>query len=76
MHISELGSGRRINHPKEVVAVGQPVEATVLAIDLERRRVSLSMASSNDASPDEVATVKRAPDRLGTFGDLLNRMKK
>jgi len=76
VHISELGSGRRINHPKEVVAVGQPVEATVLAIDLERRRVSLSMASSNDASPDEVATVKRAPDRLGTFGDLLNRMKK
>src|SRR6185312_983868 len=33
VHISELGAGRRINHPKEVVSVGQEVEANVLAID-------------------------------------------
>jgi small subunit ribosomal protein S1 len=75
VHISELGAGRRINHPKEVVSVGQQVEATVLAIDHERRRLSLSLASSNDAAPDEVAAVKRAPDKLGTFGDLLSRKK-
>jgi small subunit ribosomal protein S1 len=71
VHISELGAGRRINHPKEAVSVGQPVEATVLAIDPERRRLSLSMAASNDAAPDEVAAVRRAPEKLGTLGDLL-----
>jgi small subunit ribosomal protein S1 len=75
VHISELGAGRRINHPKEVVAVGQEVEATVLAIDPERRRLSLSLTPSKDASPDDVAAVKRAPDKLGTFGDLLSRKK-
>ena len=78
VHISELGAGRRINHPKEVVAVGQEVEATVLGIDHERRRLSLSIASSRDdgvAAPEEVAAVKHAPQKLGTFGDLLSRKK-
>ncbi|HEX4455906.1 MAG TPA: S1 RNA-binding domain-containing protein [Kofleriaceae bacterium] len=75
VHISELGAGRRINHPKEIVSVGQAVEATVLGIDQERRRLSLSLASSNDAAPDEVAAVKHAPQKLGTFGDLLSRKK-
>ena len=50
VHISELGAGRRINHPKEVVAVGQEVEAVVLSIDHERRRIGLSMASSSDGT--------------------------
>ena len=79
VHISELGAGRRINHPKEVVSIGQPVEATILAIDRERRRLSLSLADSKDASPAEVAeaqSARRAPDKLGTFGDLLQRSKK
>jgi small subunit ribosomal protein S1 len=75
VHISELGAGRRINHPKDVVAVGQEVEATVLAVDPERRRLSLSLTPSKDASPEDVAAVKRAPDKLGTFGDLLSRKK-
>jgi small subunit ribosomal protein S1 len=75
VHISELGAGRRINHPKEVVAEGQDVEATVLAIDHDRRRLSLSLAASTDAAPEDVAAVRRAPEKLGTFGDLLQRKK-
>jgi small subunit ribosomal protein S1 len=75
VHVSELGGGRRINHPKEAVSIGQEVEATVLSIDHERRRLSLSLASSGDAAPDDVAAVKRAPEKLGTFGDLLSRKK-
>ncbi|MFT3697168.1 MAG: 30S ribosomal protein S1 [Kofleriaceae bacterium] len=80
VHISELGAGRRINHPKEVVDVGAEVEATILGIDPERRRLSLSLASSreNTAAPDEVAAVavKSSSDKLGTFGDLLARASK
>ena len=41
--ISKLGAGRRINHPKEVVEVGQLVEAQVLEVNPEKRRISLSM---------------------------------
>jgi small subunit ribosomal protein S1 len=79
VHISELGAGRRINHPKEVVAVGQEVEAVVLGIDAERRRVSLSMAASKDGTAEDVAAAARvhaAPAKFGTFGDLLARATK
>jgi small subunit ribosomal protein S1 len=78
VHISELGAGRRINHPKEFVSEGQEVEASVLGIDHDKRRLSLSMGSANadKASAEDVAAVPRAPQKLGTFGDLLQRKKK
>jgi small subunit ribosomal protein S1 len=75
VHISELGAGRRINHPKEVVSIGQEVEASVLSVDHEKRRIALSMAASKDASAEDVAAVPRAPQKLGTLGDLLQRKK-
>jgi len=77
VHISELGANRRINHPKEVVAIGQEVEAVVLAVDHEKRRLGLSMAASKDAATaDDVAAAKpHAPQKLGTFGDLLQKKK-
>jgi small subunit ribosomal protein S1 len=77
VHISELGAGRRINHPKEVISEGQQVEASVLSIDHEKRRLSLSMAAenANKASAEDVAAMPRAPQKLGTFGDLLQRKK-
>jgi small subunit ribosomal protein S1 len=77
VHISELGAGRRINHPKEVVEIGQEIEAVVLGIDHERRRLALSMASSKDGSVEDVAAVRAQPyAKLGTFGDLLQKLKK
>jgi small subunit ribosomal protein S1 len=72
VHISELGAGRRINHPREVVQNAQEVEVTVLGVDLERRRVSLSM-SDERAEPD-VDVKQYASTRgqsLGTLGELL-----
>lgn len=43
IHISNLGAGRRINHPKEVVEMGQTVEVYVLGVDAEKRKISLSL---------------------------------
>jgi small subunit ribosomal protein S1 len=43
IHISNLGAGRRINHPKEVVETGQEVEVYVLGVDPGNRKISLSM---------------------------------
>jgi small subunit ribosomal protein S1 len=75
VHISELGAGRRINHPKEVVSVGQEVEAVVLQVDPERRRIGLSLASSDGGSPDDVAQAAKAhpSPKFGTFADLLKK---
>jgi small subunit ribosomal protein S1 len=49
VHISELGAGRRVNHPSEVLNVGDRVEATVLGVDTERRRISLSLDETKGA---------------------------
>ena len=43
VHVSRLGAGRRVNHPSEVLSVDDRVEVSIESIDLERRRISLSM---------------------------------
>jgi small subunit ribosomal protein S1 len=48
VHISKLGAGRRIKHPKEVVEVGQVIEASVREVDSSSRRISLSMEQKVD----------------------------
>jgi uncharacterized protein len=42
VHISQL-SDRFVKNPNQVVKVQQKVKVTVLAVDLERKRISLSM---------------------------------
>ena len=42
VHISEL-SWSRINHPSEVVKVGDAVDVFVIAVDLEKKKISLGM---------------------------------
>ncbi|MBU2602862.1 MAG: RNA-binding transcriptional accessory protein [Actinobacteria bacterium] len=42
VHISQLAD-RFVRDPSEVVAVQQPVMVTVLSVDLQRKRISLSM---------------------------------
>lgn len=48
IHISKLGAGRRIKHPKEVVSVGQIVEAYVQEVDANNRRISLSLEQKTE----------------------------
>lgn len=43
VHISEMTWNRKIKHPSKVVEVGDTVEAEVLSIDTENRRISLGM---------------------------------
>ena len=42
-HISELSWTKRINNPKEVLSVGDVVNAKVLGYDLDKKRVSLGL---------------------------------
>ncbi|MDI9548093.1 MAG: S1 RNA-binding domain-containing protein [Chloroflexota bacterium] len=42
IHLSEL-SWNRVNHPSEVVKVGQDVKVQILSVDQERRRIGLSL---------------------------------
>ncbi len=59
IHISNLGTGRRVNHPKEVVSPGDRVGIKVLTTDQEARRIGLELLTpgaeeSGEAYPELV----------------------
>ena len=47
VHISEL-SWSHVNHPSEVVKVGDPVNVQVLDVDLDRERISLGLKQTTE----------------------------
>ena len=50
VHISQLAD-RFVSDAKDIVKVGEHVEVRVLNVDIERKRISLSMRSDATASP-------------------------
>ncbi|WP_339132789.1 MAG: 30S ribosomal protein S1 [Candidatus Electrothrix sp. GW3-4] len=78
LHISKLGSGRRINHPREVLEAGQEITVKIDSVDLEKKRISLvpedytAQAEEEKAAKKAYAPAKEsAPRSMGTLGDLL-----
>ena len=54
-HISELSWTKRINNPKEVLDVGDVVEAKILGYDLDKKRVSLGLKQLEENPWDTIA---------------------
>ncbi|MCF6290278.1 MAG: 30S ribosomal protein S1 [Desulfobacterales bacterium] len=81
LHISKLGKGRRLNHPREVLEQGQMVEVCIEEIDCDRKRISLALPDQPSGTGDKTgpATDHRhylgdeaeTGRQLGTLGDLL-----
>lgn len=83
VHISKLGQGKRINHPREVVEAGQNIEVVIESIDPDNKRISLAPSdyvSAEDEGEKErqdyrkyrTEAKKAAPkESMGTFGALL-----
>ncbi len=78
IHISRLGAGKRINHPREVVKEGERLEVKIEAVDRENRRLSLSPGEAGREEEEAAETLEifrksseAAPKGLGTFGELL-----
>jgi len=42
IHLSELSWGR-VSHPSEVIQIGQKVKVQILSVDMERKRIGLSL---------------------------------
>jgi small subunit ribosomal protein S1 len=59
VHVSEL-SWRHVEHPSEVVTVGQEVDVEVLDVDMERERVSLSLKATQADPWKEFESTHRA----------------
>ncbi|MEA2696640.1 MAG: small subunit ribosomal protein [Myxococcales bacterium] len=78
LHISELGNDKRLRHGRDAAKPGEAIEVAVLAVDSEKRRLSLGLASQQEQLDDEgraAAARAAAPSRLGTLGDLFGRPK-
>jgi len=73
VHISEMSWTKRINHPSEMVNVGDEVEVVVLNIDTEKKEISLGMKQTQPNPWDEVAE-KYPPNAKvkGTVRNLTN----
>ena len=63
IHISEL-SWSHVNHPSEVVAIGDDVRIKVLDIDRDRQRISLGLKQTQEDPWQRVISTHRSGDVL------------
>jgi len=84
IHISKLAGGRRINHPREVVAEGQTVDVKIEDMDTDQKRLSLALlgdmaeehtetATGQDETAEYIQKRDRPADKgsMGTLGEIL-----
>jgi len=73
VHISEMSWTRRINHPSEVVNVGDQIDVVVLEVDKEKQEISLGMKQT-EVNPWTTVAQKYPPGTVveGTVRNLTN----
>lgn len=59
IHISALGGGRKLKHPREAVEQGQSIEVKVDRLDLENKRLSLVPVDSGSSGKQGVSEAEQ-----------------
>lgn len=73
VHISEMSWTKRINHPSEMVHIGDEVEVVVLGINTEKQEISLGMKQTQPNPWDDVAAKYPVGSTIeGTVRNLTN----
>src|SRR5947209_2879905 len=62
IHVGDISPEKRIDHPQDVLKMGQPVKAQVLEIDTERRRLKLGIKQMVPSSLDEYVAERKQGD--------------
>jgi len=76
IHISKLGSGKKIKHASDVVKTGDEIRVQIEAVDREHRRLTLALSGKDSAEPqggggDEYRSYVGKRGGFGSLGDLL-----
>ena len=73
VHVSEMSWTRRVNHPSEVVAIGDVVDVVVLGINEEKEEISLGIKQT-EANPWELVAENYPPGTkvVGKVRNLTN----
>ncbi len=70
VHISEMSWTKRINHPSELVNIGDKIEVKILNVDSEGQQLSLGMKQTQKNPWDEV--IQRYPEGSDVVGRVRN----
>ncbi len=70
VHISEMSWTKRVNHPNELVEIGDQIEVKILGIDPEGQQLSLGMKQTQKNPWDEV--LERYPEGADVLGKVRN----
>jgi small subunit ribosomal protein S1 len=62
IHISDMSAEKRINHPSDMLKIGQVVKAQVLAFDKDKRQIKLGMKQLVPSGLDEYIAEHKAGD--------------
>jgi small subunit ribosomal protein S1 len=77
IHVSEISADKRINHPQEVLKVGQVVKAQVMALDTEKRLIRLSIKQLVPTGLDEYLSEHKTGDRVtGRLAEIVGSTAK
>lgn len=76
LHISKIGAGRRIHHPREVLEAGQELTVKIESIDPVQKRLALTpedyVAKETTREQYTPPPMPKEVASMGTFGDLFN----
>src|SRR5579862_3579153 len=64
IHIGDISREKRLNHPNEVLKMGQVVKAQVLEVDRERRRFKLGIKQLEPTSIDEYVAERKTGETV------------
>ncbi|TWU32998.1 30S ribosomal protein S1 [Novipirellula artificiosorum] len=70
VHISEMSWTKRVNHPSELVNIGDEIEVKILGVDPEGQQLSLGMKQTQKNPWDEV--LERYPEGSDVTGKVRN----
>lgn len=70
VHISEMSWTRRLNHPNEMVSIGQEVEVVVLGINTDKQEISLGMKQTQENPWDNITD--KYPEGKSVKGTVRN----
>ncbi len=86
VHVSRLALDRRVAHPRQIVAIGDVVQVTVVEVDTAKRRIGLSMVerarqakeaaeAEEQRDTEKVLAASSEKASLGTLADLLSKSR-
>ncbi len=71
IHISNLGQGKRINHPREIVSQGMNLNAKIISVDAVAKRIGLELEKQTaDDATQEAREIKAGETVTGVIDSV------